>query len=391
MAPSNADVSVTAPVINRCILNTNCDKCRKTVRNGILCDSCDMWNHFRCAKVDEKCLPDENLPWICPRCVSGQNHTSQPTVDSERATLQTIVKVLQGDVARLLEEIKELKTPKASVSTSSHKQRITSEHDKWEAPSKTNKKRSLGLSLEQFPPLHCTNRFSVLTQHNDQVNGYVTSPDSSPDTSSWPRPTNQQLTRKPRPKPAHRVNIYSDSFGRGLSRCLGENLKNLKKKCEVVGQVKPSATLESVVPKDPTLIEIEHEESLTSKDFVVILGGANDVYANRTKDAATCLESTLEKLKQSNVIYVNVPHRHDLSSTSIVNSEITSANSTLRSVCAKFKNVSYINTSNCNREWHTKHGQHFNWKGKQVLANIISKIIKDRLSLVDKSVGQGNA
>ena len=46
-------------------------------------------------------------------------------------------------------------------------------------------------------------------------------------------------------------------------------------------------------------------------------------------------------------------------------------------MCNSFENVKAINTHGVNRNWHTRHGMHFNKFGKQVLADTICNVLSD--------------
>lgn len=86
------------------LLIAQCIKCRKVVRNGILCDLCDKWNHFRCVGVDENDLPDVNTEWKCPSCDSGPEKVSfDVTVEGEESesniqTLKQVIHLLNLDL-----------------------------------------------------------------------------------------------------------------------------------------------------------------------------------------------------------------------------------------------------------------------------------------------------
>jgi lysophospholipase L1-like esterase len=51
---------------------------------------------------------------------------------------------------------------------------------------------------------------------------------------------------------------------------------------------------------------------LGPQDCVVIMGGANDIARNETKERINTLKRTLAALTCTNVIVLNIPTRHDL-------------------------------------------------------------------------------
>ncbi|XP_047104588.1 uncharacterized protein LOC124740672 [Schistocerca piceifrons] len=158
-----------------------------------------------------------------------------------------------------------------------------------------------------------------------------------------------------------------------LSKRFREN-KPLKH--SVFAKTKPGAMLNAVVENITT------ETSQQNKDaHVVIIGGGNDVYKNKTKTALRCFHNILPKLFQTNIVITNVPVRHDLPLWSCVNKEIRHYNSELKKLCGKFSHVHLIDLSKMSRDEHTKHGFHLNRKGKAKLVSHISKLCeKDSVS-----------
>lgn len=114
MAAVCGDVSRSAPVkinIFQCI---NCLKCNKVVRNGILCDFCGHWQHFRWAKISENEIKGyKSSEWKCPVCVEG-NVSALITPKTETNignvhSLRTIIHSLKEENQTLIDEIRNLK------------------------------------------------------------------------------------------------------------------------------------------------------------------------------------------------------------------------------------------------------------------------------------------
>jgi lysophospholipase L1-like esterase len=297
--------------------------------------------------------------------------------EDEEANLKAIVEVLKRDLEILQEENRRLKTVSSPKPNDSDNSRPTNPRG-WETVpprSRQNSNRHFKFLNESFPPLISqSNKYAPLLNIEEQ--------DETIPSPNLKEPQRTKPIPRAKPKAKHHIKIYGDSFGRGMSKLIGNSLSG---NFAVEGLIKPSATLKDVVPKVPS------SDALSEEDFVVIIGGANDIYRNETKEATSSLRSTLTcALKNTNVVYVNIPHRFDLTPTSIVNQEIVKANIELRDICKDFKNVTLINTSNCGRLCHTKHGQHFNLKGKRVLANTILQSIKNKLGLAGKGVTEGN-
>lgn len=84
-----------------------CLKCRKVVRKGILCDSCDYWHHFKCAEAKEEDLPEENTEWNCPSSCNQVNMaTHSDTLRCDKtATMDMIISTLQEDLQQAKQDI----------------------------------------------------------------------------------------------------------------------------------------------------------------------------------------------------------------------------------------------------------------------------------------------
>jgi hypothetical protein len=99
------------------------------------------------------------------------------------------------------------------------------------------------------------------------------------------------------------------------------------------------------------------------------------VAKNEGGKVAESLYKTLDGLRHTNVIVVNIPHRHDLSPSSCVNDEVERVNTKIRKTCNHFNNVRVLEVDKCPRTEHTKHGLHFNGYGKGKLCDNILGII----------------
>jgi hypothetical protein len=193
-----------------------------------------------------------------------------------------------------------------------------------------------------------SNRFSILNEVNDnQLREAL---------------RGSQINGKKRNK----IMFYSDSYGRDMTLSLSKNNADTS----VFGEVRPSAKIRDV------LKNCERDCSILGpKDHVVIMGGANDIAKNETKNCIITLKRTLSALTSTNVVVLNIPTRHNLITESIVNKEIRKANMNIYKICKRLKNIKVLNISNISREYHTRHGQHFNRIGKKFITQEIGKII----------------
>ena len=79
-----------------------------------------------------------------------------------------------------------------------------------------------------------------------------------------------------------------------------------------------------------------------------------------------------------------VPHRYDLDKTSCVNKEVEAYSRKLRKLMEALDNTVVVNVD-LDRSFFTKHGQHMNAKGKEVMAIKIVTAIKNILKVHRKS------
>jgi len=75
---------------------------------------------------------------------------------------------------------------------------------------------------------------------------------------------------------------------------------------------------------------------------------------------------------------LNIPHRHDLSEGSVANKALKETDVTISKLCKQFRNVNLIDISDIDRHYHTRHGLHLNWAGKQFVSAEISKVVNIR-------------
>jgi len=82
----------------------------------------------------------------------------------------------------------------------------------------------------------------------------------------------------------------------------------------------------------------------------------------------------MQKYNNTNIIFVNIPQRHDLAKYSRTNLEIQAFNTKLSKIATQFSHVT-LTEIDFNRNYFTKHGLHLNNAGKEWLANLIASHI----------------
>jgi len=108
---------------------------------------------------------------------------------------------------------------------------------------------------------------------------------------------------------------------------------------------------------------------------VVVWGGSKDVVKNETKQGINWIKSFVETNKHTNIILMEVPHRHDLIQDSCVNKKVGKFNSIMRKHMKVYENAEVVKV-NLDRRAFTKHGQHMNAMRKELMAKRIIEAIK---------------
>ena len=101
--------------------------------------------------------------------------------------------------------------------------------------------------------------------------------------------------------------------------------------------------------------------------MVVVWGGSKDVGKNETKQGINWIQSFVETNKHTNIILMEVPHRYYLIQDSCVNKEVEKLNSITRKHMKVHENAEVMKV-NLDRRAFTKHGQHMNAMGKELMA-----------------------
>ena len=118
--------------------------------------------------------------------------------------------------------------------------------------------------------------------------------------------------------------------------------------------------------------------------MVVVWGGSKDTGKNETKQGINWIKSFVETNKHTNVILMEVPHRHDLIQDSCVNKEVGKFNSVMRKRMQVHENTEVVKV-NLDRRAFTKHSQNMNAMGKELMAKRITKAIQHTFKVCDKT------
>jgi len=116
----------------------------------------------------------------------------------------------------------------------------------------------------------------------------------------------------------HKIIIISESHAQGSASNVKHNLNdNYRSR----GFVRPAANTDTLTSS--TTEDIKH---LMNNDINVFWGGTNDVSKNNSQDGLKHITNFVKLNSHTNIILMSVPHRHDLSEWSCVNSEMKAFN-----------------------------------------------------------------
>lgn len=175
--------------------------------------------------------------------------------------------------------------------------------------------------------------------------------------------------------PKHKISVISDSQGRALVHQLNTCLSEYSN----FGYVQPGAPLEAIVRASA------NDESLsnfTKKDYLVWIGGTNNVSNNSFDGEAlsvprliSFLKKEITKYRRTNLIIATIPYRYDLSETSFENVLIKQVNEEIRKLAHIVSHVFLLDLHLLTRRQHTRHGLHVNKSGKRYISLEIKNLI----------------
>lgn len=184
------------------------------------------------------------------------------------------------------------------------------------------------------------------------------------------------LQQRSNKKVDHRITVLSDSHGRSLPIMLNNSCPS--NVC-VSGLVKPSAFFDQVCL-------ISDKQSHTKDDYIVILGGSNDIGTKSDKDIIKSMKCTVSCLAHTNVLLGTLPYRHDCSPEDKIHKEILSINYQIRNLANENAHVKILDLYNLKRHFHSPQGQHLNKRGKrEVLTMILAQVHVSRAQSEPKS------
>lgn len=282
--------------------------------------------------------------------------------------------------------------------TLSDKYKTRSKQDKWQKTHKRNKSSTSKLCTNT--QLITSNKFEILNKITEDENlsdaldiqSIPLTPPQSTSKSMLIKNMSSQSniqnhTKAKQALKKHRVIISSDSHGRDLTYYLDQiNNQNFS----ITNHCQPGAPIESIFG---AIRNSEDLKDLTNNDFVVLLGGTNDITENsvaNTRQFLKLFKDELEGMQSSfnhtNLILSTLPYRYDLSETSLENQLIKEVNQAIRQLSCSQPHIHLLDLWTLKRCYHTRHGLHINKRGKQFICKEIIKIMGNNL-FISKSQG----
>jgi hypothetical protein len=182
----------------------------------------------------------------------------------------------------------------------------------------------------------------TLTYDNEEVKG-----------SKW-RPNNQARTHYlPPVKPAHKIEVLGDSHLIGTAALITENLDE---KYTVCSLTQPGAGINQIVTSQEEILR-----NLGKNDAIIINGGSNDIEAanGKVSDILNPMVRFVQKYSNTNIVLINIPHRHDLWKYDERNLSIQAYNNMLKSIPTIFQHASLVE-NNLDWRFYTRQGFHLN-------------------------------
>ncbi|KAG8303141.1 hypothetical protein J6590_016111 [Homalodisca vitripennis] len=245
----------------------------------------------------------------------------------------------------------------------------------WQNPKYTSKinKEKTAVSV------YCQNKFMVLSaddvsddkheNENASMNTYTkeniftkTSDNMPKNVKSVKRvvlESNKQCYTKPR------LLIMSDSHGKNLS-----NIIQQKTNINVTAVVRSGAMLSGVF-REANELTLGYNQN----DFVLVIGGTNNVEGTSVKDVLNDFDTLLEMTKNTNLIVASLPMRHDKPNLddkiSLINEQL------INRIKITATNIRLLELHLLPRDLYTRQGMHFNRKGKRKIGEVVLRLLRD--------------
>ena len=149
--------------------------------------------------------------------------------------------------------------------------------------------------------------------------------------------------------------------------CASELGKYLGTEYRVSGTFMPGARLQNI-----TKLAMNEIAGFSKEDTVIIWGGCNDVNRNKSMKGLVKLNEFVDQKNNTNIMIVNIPHRHDLLATSSINKEVENFNKKLQKIMKHKDNLRILNHKPAKEDF-TQQGLHLNATDKTKIAKLMSQ------------------
>lgn len=218
----------------------------------------------------------------------------------------------------------------------------------------------------------CVNRFSVLSScnktdithdvvHNDNINY------SPSRIKISTKQKNNNTKNSYSQEKFKKVKIITDSHGRKIRECFGQNSK---RNYNVQSIIKPNAKSADIL-KDVDGIT----NDLDKNDFVFVMTGTNDIDQNTNIDELiNVIEDSLKNCTKTNIIISKIPYRYDAPK---LNHTIRLMNFKIKCLVDKYEHITLLSLHFLKRYHYTYHGLHLNSFGKKALTTELIDTMND--------------
>lgn len=175
-------------------------------------------------------------------------------------------------------------------------------------------------------------------------------------------------------KTVYKLKIIADSHG-----IIMRDITQEKCKTHIVfSSIKPNGKINNV------LADVESEtKGMTDHDFLVILGGTNDITTHLDANyIPNNIEKTIKSCSHTNFIVSAIPYRYD---KPYLNKKIYQINVLLKKLCDKYYHCNFLSLYTINHQDYTKFGLHLNYFGKLKYSSLINQLIQDINNYRNKS------
>lgn len=399
-----------------------CSKCKKKLKSGLQCDVCKQWTHKYCDKRKFVLSPDGG--YVCKNCHEEVKSKDKfPDMNSEETVDSINTKegeLLNNPTSTSTQPDEKISTPLSTVTSMQSQilnleQQLASKDNiidllltdiealKAELAavksklSKPDPNRAPNLKSQQPLDILADTRSSrVFNSDQNVITSEEMETPEQRDVINIPThnkfsafadymerdETNTNLLfqgekdcTKSRSKGQHRILIVGDSHAKSLGLELTDRLEE---NFSVTGIIRANAPLQHITSDLDQLAQ-----EFTEDDCVVVIGGTNDELNNQC--FLDSLQSASEKISQvsetTNIIVLAIPERYDIPDS---NDGISAANSygckimrdtvKAKGNCDNF----LISSAMCklDRKLYTKHGLHFNMRGKSIIGKRLTSQVR---------------